>query len=120
MIEKDRKTLSGSSKTVPIHWDTNLRTLKLPNSQIQERLDTLIKTWEDFKSDLSNFDEIRVNRYMFEHVPELLTNGSIIKMELFVFSDSSGKMICATAYIRLTYKQEDKISRHAVLHWRLN
>ena len=80
-IEKDRKTLSGSSKLVPIHWDTNLRTLKLPNPQIQERLDKLIKTWEAFKLDLSNFDEIRVNGYMFEHVPDHLTKGSIIKIE---------------------------------------
>ena len=36
-------------------------------------------------------------------------------MELFVFSDYSGKMICATAYIRLTFVYENKISRHAAL-----
>ena len=107
LIEKDRKTLGDCTRPTPIHWDTNLRTLKLPTPQLQERLDKLIITWEEFKLDLSNFNEIRVNRYMFEHVPEHLTKEFITKIDLIVFSDSSGKMICTAAYIRLTFEYED-------------
>ena len=38
-----------------------------------------------------------------------------MKIELFIFSDSSGRMICSTLYIRLTYKCDGNIRRFASL-----
>lgn len=69
--------------------------------------------WEDFKLDLSSFKDIRVNRYMFDKIPEKV--GKAIKIQLFIFSDSSRRMICATAYIRLTFEYYGNIRRFATL-----
>ena len=66
------KSLNEKTKPLSILWDTDLRELKLPNSQLQERLDKLLRDWEDFKFDILNFKDIRVNRYMFDQIPENL------------------------------------------------
>ena len=115
LFEKDMKSLNEKTKPLSILWDTDLRELKLPNSQLQERLDKLLRDWEDFKSDILNFKDIRVNRYMFDQIPENL--GKPIKVELFVFSDSSGKMICTAAYIRLTFECDGNIRRLHLWRW---
>lgn len=46
-------------------------------------------------------------------MPEKL--GKPVKSKLFIFSDSFGKMICATAYTRLTFECEGYINRFVSL-----
>ena len=48
------KSLNEKTKPLSILWDTDLRELTLPNSQLQERLDKLLREWKDFKFDISN------------------------------------------------------------------
>ena len=50
---------------------------------------------------------------MFEHVPEGL--GRPIKIELFTFSDASGRVIGTCVYMKLTFQQEGGVKRYAAL-----
>lgn len=55
LFENIMKKLNEKSKHLSIHWDTNLRELKLPISQRKEQLNKLLMDWDDLKVDLLKF-----------------------------------------------------------------
>lgn len=75
--------LNEKIKLLSIFWDRNARELKLSISQLQKQLDKLLMDRDDFKLDVSFFKDIRVNRYLFDHVSQKL--GKPIKIELLFF-----------------------------------
>lgn len=90
MFDKDIKELKDATKHVSAHWDTSIRNLKFLPAQIQVLLDKLRVDWEEFKSDFVNFENIRVNRYIFEHIFKRFEKA--IEIELLVISDDPRRM----------------------------
>ena len=100
---KDKGVRGSDDGGDTLKWDTKLQDLVIPSSKLQEQLSDVLRKWKEFRKDLDSFRGVTVNRYMFEHVPEGL--GRPIKIELFTFSDASGRVIGTCVYMRLTFQQ---------------